>query len=58
MRRSIAAIILLATASTSFAADGQQDNVAAPGWIASYEEGTAAAREADKPIFLVFRCER
>lgn len=58
MRRSVAAIIFLVTSSVTLAAEGQPDKVAAEGWIASYEEGVAAARQDDKPIFLVFRCER
>ena len=58
MRRSLAASIFLAIAFTTFAADGQPEKLAAAGWIANYERGVAVAREADKPIFLVFRCER
>jgi hypothetical protein len=27
-------------------------------WVSSYEEGQKQARQAGKPLFVVFRCER
>jgi hypothetical protein len=33
-----------------------QDAPPKPAWLEEYKQALATAREADKPIFLVFRC--
>jgi hypothetical protein len=33
-----------------------QDAPSKPVWLEDYKQALATAREADKPIFLVFRC--
>jgi hypothetical protein len=33
------------------------EKAATPRWLSDWEEGRKAARAADRPIFVVFRCE-
>lgn len=50
MKHSLLALILVVAALP--AAEPEQR------WLDSYDQAVAAATAANKPIFLVFRCER
>jgi hypothetical protein len=46
------AVVLALVSSAPGADDG------GPAWITDYDQARTVARASDKPIFLVFRCER
>ena len=53
MTRTAAALFAFALFTGPAAAQNPRER-----WIDSFDEAVAAARKQDKPIFLVFRCER
>lgn len=57
MRRTIAAVALLALPLTASPASAQRVNAAQFGWLSDYNAARDQARKTGKPIMLVFRCE-
>ena len=60
MNRRIPVVALLALPALLFGALSAQPRQESPGkhrWYNDFAAAREAARKADKPIFLVFRCE-
>lgn len=58
--KTIAIIFSLLVVTTTFAQD-KPDPTPVSGkidWVFDYEQGKQLAAESDKPMFVVFRCER
>ena len=53
MTRTTLMLLSVFTFATAAAADNPRDR-----WLDSFEDAVVAARKENKPIFLVFRCER
>lgn len=52
-------LLLLATASTTLGQAPESTDVGGKiNWVFSYEEGQVLSKLTNKPMFVVFRCER
>lgn len=48
---------VLACFGAGAARGAEAEKAATPRWLSDWQEGRRAARAADKPIFVAFRCE-
>lgn len=52
-------LLLLASVSTAMGQAPEPTDVDGKiNWVFSYEEGQVLSRQTNKPMFVVFRCER
>ncbi len=61
LQRFVSFIFLLAMAIQPAAAQQRPESEEVTGkisWVYDYEEGRRISRQQDKPMFVVFRCER
>jgi hypothetical protein len=56
-RRWLILLGVLLCPGSGVAQGAEAEKAAAPRWLSDWEEGRKAARAADRPIFVVFRCE-
>ena len=57
MQRGMMALVGLLLAAPCAAAQNKGQNAGKYGWHTSWDAARAEARQAGKPLFVVFRCE-